>query len=668
MPAALPPPEPPQTEIIVTGKALPDPAAARAYDVETIGRDRLTNSPTHRLDEILKSVPGLQLFRRSDSTSGHPTSQGVTLRALGGNASSRALLVLDGVPQADPFGGWVNWPAYDPAGLAEVRVTRGGGSVAFGPGALAGVIDMRSLAQPGTEASLEAGSRNSIDGHAYLGADTGPGLVTLDAQGARNSGFIPLTQATRGPVDRPSPYDEGSVRARWIAPVASGIELQASGLGFVDVRNRGVPFTGNRTRGADASLRLVGSGRWTWSATAYGQWRNFRSSFASVNDDRTEARRVALQDSVPSRGLGGSIEVRPPVGGGFELRLGGDARFTSGETRELASYVAGQPTRRRVAGGDTRTGGLFAEATWTGGPLTLSGGARLDHWSISNGRLVENEIASGAALRDDRFPGRSGWRPTARAGAVLDVGSGLSLRSAAYLGWRMPTLNELFRPFRAGPDATAANPLLDPERHAGAEAGVRYRRGAVELEVTGFVNRLSGAIANVTLGHGPGTFPGVGFVAGDFSQRRNLDAVRVRGVEASGEVGRGPWLLRLGASLTHARVEAAGAAANLDGLRPAQTPNLVLTGEVGWHDGGRAASLLIRRVGAQFEDDLNAQRMRPATTIDAFVAWPLTKRLQIVARGENLLDETVIAGLGSDGTIEQATPRTVWLGLRLAGF
>ena len=50
----------------------------------------------------------------------------------------------------------------------------------------------------------------------------------------------------------------------------------------------------------------------------------------------------------------------------------------------------------------------------------------------------------------------------------------MSLRSAAYLGWRMPTLNELFRPFRAGADATAANPSLDPERLAGAEAGVDY--------------------------------------------------------------------------------------------------------------------------------------------------------------------------------------------------
>ncbi len=345
MPATLPPPQPPQTEIIVTGKALPDPAASRAYDVQTISRKQLVNSPTHQLDEILKSIPGLQLFRRSDSTSAHPTSQGVTLRALGGNASSRALLILDGVPQSDPFGGWIDWPAYDPAGLAQVRVVRGGGSVPYGPGALAGVIELSSLSSAGTNASVEGGSRDSVDGHVYAGERVGRSLVSIDAQGARSDGFIPLTEATRGPVDRPAPYREASGRARWIAPLGSDVELQASGLAFVDVRDRGVPFTGNRTRGGDASLRLVGSGAWQWSATAYSQWRNFRSSFASVNDDRSEAHRVALQDSVPSRGFGGSLEVRPPIGGGIELRLGGDVRFTSGHSHELYLFQGGAPTR-----------------------------------------------------------------------------------------------------------------------------------------------------------------------------------------------------------------------------------------------------------------------------------------------------------------------------------
>jgi vitamin B12 transporter len=493
-------------------------------------------------------------------------------------------------------------------------------------------------------------------------------LFTINALAARSSGFVPLTEATRGSVDRRSPYREANLRARWITPVASDIELQASGLGFEDVRERGLPFTGNRTRGADASLRLVGSGRWQWSATGYGQWRNFRSSFASVNDERTAAHRVALQDSVPSTGFGGSLEVRPPVGRGGEVRLGADTRFTSGESRELYAFGMGEPTRRRIAGGESATHGLFAEASWTGGVLTLSGGGRIDHWRISDGKLVERLLATGEPTRDDRYPGRSGWRPTARAAALLDAGGGLSLRSAAYLGWRMPTLNELFRPFRAGPDATAANPLLDPERLAGAEAGIRYSSGAINLSLTGFVNRLSDSIANVTLGQGPGVFPGVGFVAGDYRQRLNVDAVKVRGIEASGEARRGSWVARLGASYADARVEADGAAARLDGLRPAQTPRFMLTGGLGWEDGGREASLLVRHVGAQFEDDLNQRRLSPATTIHAFGAWPLTDRLQLVARAENLLDETVMAGIGDDGTVERATPRTLWIGVRLRGF
>ena len=116
--------EPPQAPIVVTAKALPDPDSERAYSVEVLGREELENGPSSQLDEVLKQVPGLQLFRRSDARSGHPTSQGVTMRALGGNASSRVLVILDGVPQSDPFGGWINWPAYDPDAIAEVRVIR----------------------------------------------------------------------------------------------------------------------------------------------------------------------------------------------------------------------------------------------------------------------------------------------------------------------------------------------------------------------------------------------------------------------------------------------------------------------------------------------------------------------------------------------------------------
>jgi len=661
---ALPPPPP---AIVITGKALAEPRSERVYTVERIGSRQIEQAPSHELDELLKDVPGVQLFRRSDARSGHPTSQGVTLRALGGNASSRALLVLDGVPQSDPFGGWVNWPAYDPASLADIRVVRGGGSVANGPGALAGTIEMTSRADSGMGGEIGAGSRESLEARGHIGIAAGAGIASLSGRFERGDGFIPVTSDTRGPADERAPYHEWSGRGRWVAPLGTATELQASLSGFHDWRTRGTEFSTDRTNGADASVRLVGKGPWQWSAQAYWQWRNLSSSTASLSARRATATRVLLQDSVPSNGIGGSAEVRPPMPEGIELRLGADSRRTDGETRELANFVAGDPTRRRRAGGETWTSGAFAEMSADLGRVTISAGARLDRWQVSDGHLFEQTIATGGVLRDDHFATRDGWLPTARGGLLAPIGNRVSLRSAAYLGWRMPTLNELFRPFRAGLDATAANPELDPERLAGAEAGLEFERGPLRLSLTGFVNRLGHAIANVTLGSGPGTFPQVGFVAsgGIFRQRQNVDAVNVRGVEASAGWTRGPWAVRAGASFSHARMDAGGAAAALDGLRPAQTPKFAATVVASWQQGAKGAELVLSRVGPQHEDDLNTRTLKGATTLDAFASWPIGRRLQVIVRAENLTNALVMAGIGGDGAIERATPRTLWIGLRL---
>jgi vitamin B12 transporter len=661
------PPAPPGQVIVVTGTALPEPKAERVYTVEKIGRRQIEQSPSHEIDQLLKDVPGVQLFRRSDARSGHPTSQGVTLRALGGNASSRALLILDGVPQSDPFGGWVNWPAYDPADLSQIRVVRGGGSVANGPGALAGTIEMVSRADTGVSGEADYGSRESLEARGRVGIAAGGGVLSLSARGERSEGFIPITASTRGPADQAAPYREWSGRGRWVAPVGASTELQASLSAFHDWRTRGTDFTENRTNGADGSVRLVGRGHWQWSALGYWQWRNLMSSFASVNAARIAATRVSLQDSVPSHGIGGSVEVRPPMPKNFQVRIGADARRTTGESRELYNYVNREPTSRRFAGGETWTSGAFAEASADIGKLTLTGGARLDHWQVSGGHLFEKVIASDAVLRNERYSRRDGWLPTARGGAVFNFGGGISLRSAAYLGWRMPTLNELFRPFRAGRDATAANPELEPERLAGAEAGAEYVRGSIRVSATAFANRLKDAIANVTLAQGPGTFPGVGFVGagGRYLQRENVAAVNVHGIELSGSWSSGPWLAQAGASWTHARMEAKGVASLLNGLRPAQTPNFAATLSFGYDRGGKGAQVVLRRVGAQFEDDLNTRTLNAATTLDAFASWPITRHIQFAVRGENITNKLVMAGINGDGSIERATPRTLWVGLRL---
>ncbi|MBU3076962.1 TonB-dependent receptor [Sphingomonas quercus] len=668
LPAALPAP----IEIVVTGYGLDAARGDAAYDVVSIDRERLNGTASGRLEDVLRDVAGFAQFRRSDARSAHPTSQGATLRGLGGNASSRALLVLDGVPQSDPFGGYVTYSAYDPERLGNVRVTRGGGSGAFGPGALAGTIELSS-ANASQLAPIWAnagyGSRDSQEANLGVSGRMGGGYAFLSGSFARGDGFIPIVESQRGPVDMPARYQQYSVSGRVVIPAGPDTEIQASGLGFNDTRTRGVPFTPNRSTGADASLRVVGKGRFGWEALAYVQTRSFSSGFASVNDTRSTATATLDQYEVPATGFGGRIELRPPVSDAIQLRLGADTRVTSGRTQELFQFVTGAPTRIRKAGGRNETVGAFAEASVDlADALRLTGGGRIDRWWIKDGFLRETQNSSGAVLTNTRYADRSGWRPTGRAGLAWHPGDAVTVRSAAYLGWRLPTLNELYRPFRAGADATAAEAGLKPERLRGVDAGVDFRPlPGFRASATVFLNRLEDAIGNITVARGPGTFPQVGFVsaAGTFRKRGNIDAIDSKGVELDGSARFGAWMLSASYAYTDAEVKTAGAAIALDGLQPAQTARHQGSATLAWAPaGGPSLAATMRYVGPQYEDDQNSVRLKDATTLDLVGRLPLGKSITVEARAENVTNALVMAGISGGSLVERATPRTLWISFR----
>ncbi len=660
-------------DIVVVGRGLAPRPGDKAFDVVAIDAQRIADNASGRLESVLGDVAGLQQFRRSDSRSANPTSQGISLRGIGGNASSRALLVLDGVPQADPFGGWVPFPAYATDRIGLIRVTRGGGSGYFGPGALAGTVEIESAAptgQPALAADLAYGSRHSVDASGSAMLVRSGGFATVSAAYARGDGFVPTIADQRGPADRAAPYEQFSAAVRGVIGIAADTELQANVSGFTDTRDRGTAFTANRSEGADASVRLVGRGHWGWSALAYVQTRAFASQFASVNAARSVATQTLDQYNTPATGIGGRIEIVPPLGAGIDLRLGGDVRRVDGRTQENFTYVNALPTRRRVAGGEALTWGLFTDASVEAGDLTLTLGGRVDRWRLSDGSLRENTIATGAPLTTTLFPDRSGTEWTGRAGAAWTPVAPLTIRAAAYRGWRLPTLNELYRPFRVGADATAANAALDPERLTGFDGGVSLAPGAgFTLAATVFWNRLTDAIANVTAGRGAGTFPGVGFVAagGVYRVRQNLDAIRSTGVELDARWDHGPWFALASWSHVDPRVEASGPAAPLDGLRPAQTPRDLVSASLGWRKGGAAISTTLRHTARQFEDDQNSRSLKPATTLDGTIALPVTRIVAVELRAENVFDTQVQAGISGANIIERATPRTLWVGLRLRG-
>ncbi|WP_334164895.1 Plug domain-containing protein, partial [Phenylobacterium sp.] len=106
--ADLPPPPPTNVEVVVVYPPRLAPLGGEAaFSAVQIGPEILQTTP--RLDEALKRVPGVSLFRRTGSAAANPTTQGLSLRAIAPSGAGRALVTLDGAPQNDPFGGWVIW-------------------------------------------------------------------------------------------------------------------------------------------------------------------------------------------------------------------------------------------------------------------------------------------------------------------------------------------------------------------------------------------------------------------------------------------------------------------------------------------------------------------------------------------------------------------------------
>ncbi|MGB7404877.1 MAG: TonB-dependent receptor, partial [Pacificimonas sp.] len=502
------------------------------------------------------------------------------------------------------------------------------------------------------------GERDSLDVGAALVETVGDGFITVDASYAEGDGFFTTAPEDRGLVDTASPYEQAAITVRGVVPVGAMGEIQVRGSAFTDDRQRGQALVTSGVDGADASVRYLHRGDVPVEILAYVQARDYRATFARTAPDRS-TEQPALSQEVPSTGLGAKAEARPSFGN-HAFRVGADWRHADGQTQERFDFEDGVLSASRSAGGVSNIVGIFIEDDWQiTDRLILTGGARLDYWSLTDGRFVERGNLT-------RFDNRDGWEPTGRLGAAYEATGALTLRGAAYLGWRLPTLNELYRPFRVGPDAVAANADLDPERSRGAEIGFDYRPlSTASIGVTGFVMRAENAIANITLDQGPGVFPGVGFVFGSFRQRLNLDAVDAYGIEARADLQFGPVTLDASYAYTDSKSDGSGPTSAQDGFLPPQIPKhrayaaarVRILG-----DGSIGASL--RYVGEQFEDDLEMRPLDDFISLDAHADIPLTKGFILTLAGENITDARIEDGIDVRGATTLAQPQTFWAGLK----
>ncbi|WP_313432573.1 TonB-dependent receptor domain-containing protein [Brevundimonas sp.] len=666
-PAALP-------EIVVTAARLPPAAADAAFSVVRI--DQAVLSRSARIDEALRSAPAVSLFRRTTSLAANPTTQGLSLRAIAPSGAGRTLVLLDGAPLNDPFGGWVIWSQVAPEALDSLDVVRGAGSGPYGAGALTGTVTLRERSQGGV-LNVSAAERGGV--RAAGSASTRLESLAVTVSGLRevSDGYVPVRGSTAGAADTPLDLDSRAAAVR-IDGAVGPTNLSVRAATWEEDRGSGLAGTRANASGHSLSAAVAQAS----TADGYGwrlqAWRidsDLANSSASVAADRSTTTPANDQYKTPATGWGLNAALRRRAsdfaGGRLEWEVGADARFNEGQTNEFFSNPTGAGfARGRRAGGETSVGGAYVDGSWTGGDWLVAGGLRLDRWENSNGFRNEYTLATGAVLLDETDPGRSGEVVSARLAARRDRGGGYAARAAAYSGFRPATLNELHRPFRVGNDITEANAGLAPETLKGIETGLAFNRDGVRWGATVFWNQIDDAIVNVTLGAGPATFPRAGFVpaGGVLRQRQNAGTIDAWGVELTGAADLTPALSLNGAvSWTDATVDGGASAPQLTGLRPAQAPDWSATAGLDWRlSSALTLALAARYESRRFDDDLNSRTLAGAVTLDARAEWAFDARTTLWVAADNLFDKDVEVSQTGNGVAAYGPPRTASIGLRLS--
>ena len=366
--------------------------------------DLLTSGPL-AIDDALKTIPGSRCFGRTSSRNSNPTSQGVALRGIGGTSPSRSLVLADGVPLNDAFGGWVFWDKVPQAAIDRIEVDRGSGGDLYGADALGGVVQLVTVqAEPAggstcwsrAAASAPAACRCLAVVVLAAGDTAARGeWFTTDGLYSDRGEAEPRHRAARSRglearIDAPL----GARRSRDIRPTPDGDSTSAATsfrkIGRTERRSRSTTPT-SRHGSADVTGKLAGG---VFTLQGYGGTQQYHQTFTTVNALRT-ARSVHSRSTCAHdiRRRRGGQWVR--AWGGHTLLVGAEGRYVKGKSVETP-FSQGLALATTAAGGTDRRKSGFVQDTWqAGNRLTIVLGAHGDTWSSKSNQTGFSKVVAG---------------------------------------------------------------------------------------------------------------------------------------------------------------------------------------------------------------------------------------------------------------------------------
>jgi outer membrane receptor protein involved in Fe transport len=634
-------------ELVVAPAAVSQQVQVTAYRAATLvsdvpvsdvqlTRQDLQETPALQLDDDLRQVPGFSLYRRSSSRTANPTTQGVSLRGLGANGASRALVLEDGFPLNDPFGAWVYWDRVPAEEISDVQISQEGGSSLYGSDALGGVVQIVSRpTQPGGIA-LDAsyGNQTTPDLSLWAGGQKGKWESSFAGAVFNTDGYILTPEAERGTVDVPAGLRDGTADLMVGRKIGEQSEIFARGWYLDETRGNGTPLQVNDTKlgqgalGANLQLGTFGA----LTLRFYADAQTYYQTFSAVASNRNSETQTDLQ-TVPSQGVGGSAVWSRQAGKRQTLVAGFDYHEEIGASHEV--LLTGGTTDLS-SGGRQRTVGIFGEDLIQISPRWfLSASARVDHWSNFDAATLRIPVTPPIPPTDTIFPDRSQNAFSPRLTLRNQVNAHVSWNASVYRAFRAPTLNELYRSFRQGNTVTEDNPFLVAEHLTGVDAGVAATgfNGRLQAHGTFFYNQIADPVANVTLITTPNLIT---------RQRQNLGQINAPGVElgVTASIVR-DFTISCGYQFVDSKVSSFPANTALVGLWVAQVPHNSFTFQARYSN-PRIITVAVtgRAIGNAFDDDQNQFPLGSFFVLDAMISRRIGAGMEIYGAAENLFNAT----------------------------
>jgi iron complex outermembrane recepter protein len=507
--------------------------------------DDVKQTPSLVLDDALRVIPGFNTFRRSSSMvtapADDPEAQGVTLRGVGPGGASRALVLLDGIPETDAFGGWIYWDALPLAGIDRVEVVEGGGSDLWGSGAEGGVINVISK-QPANVNNLQVessyGNRNTTQDNLSGDYILGPAKISLEQDFFNTNGWDIVRSGFRGPIDHSasSMHTLSTGRVELDDP-GTGITTFLRGSFYQEYRDLGTAFQSSATtRGF-----VNGGGSYDdhngdlFNASIYAHLTTYHQNF-SMSDLAQTMDMPSQTQRVPSTDEGGFFTWTRTFFQQHTVAAGGDFRLIQGTDYDNFFNTTGTAIDlRRKSSGDQQFGGAYMEDLFRPfEQLEIDASVRGDIFANDDGKIINTRLTPACTVdglpcgpsSTKTFSNQLRTATSPRLGVRYDLTKWFELRGSLYEAYRAPTLAELYRQSSVEDLVLLPNPNLKPEFLYGADGGFVFKLvPGLTATWTGFWNTLFDPINNVVTLSNPITG------ADAERTRENLGRARIRGYE-----------------------------------------------------------------------------------------------------------------------------------------